>query len=215
MASTHPNRLGRGRVVDELGKRYDKLVVVARSLSPRRGSVAWLCRCDCGNERVVLGIQLRSGTVRSCGCNKVKHHRASEAIYKRWCGMVARCSNPKHVAYPLYGGRGIRVCERWLSFENFYADMGECPRPGMSLDRIDVNGEYSPANVRWADSKTQRNNQRAAPGRVASIVDAFVQRVSSGQVPSYSKAEVADLFRSLRFTLLGEWVPSVGEKQWR
>ncbi len=100
--------------------------------------------------------------IKSCGCGgrfKKTHGKARARVYKIHKGMIARCSNPKAMKYKLYGGRGIQVCDRWLKFENFLADMGE-PKPGESLDRIDPNGNYEPGNCRWADKILQANNKR-------------------------------------------------------
>lgn len=163
------------RVIDETGNRYGRLTVIERSSSVR-GAAAWLCQCDCGNTTVVIGTLLRKedGT-RSCGCLSVEHlvamnsthgHASSlngySPTYMSWLAMRDRCYRPTTRSYEHYGGRGIRVCDRWRnSFENFLADMGERPE-GMTLDRIDSDGDYTPGNCRWADSITQRANQRSA-----------------------------------------------------
>ena len=90
----------------------------------------------------------------------VTHNRTNTKEYRAWSSMKSRCSNPNVASYPNYGGRGITVCDRWLnSFENFFEDMGEAPE-GFELDRIDVNGNYTPDNCRWVDESTQAKNRR-------------------------------------------------------
>lgn len=95
---------------------------------------------------------------------KVKHGKAGTRIYRVWSEMIQRCTNPNNQHWDRYGGRGISVCERWLAFEGFYADMGDCPGPGLSLDRVDNDGNYEPANCRWATKFEQGINRAKKPG---------------------------------------------------
>jgi hypothetical protein len=132
------------------------------------GNSMWNCVCDCGNSKTVEGSHLRSGATKSCGClskefpHNFKHGQSKRGlttqIYKCWVQIMQRCYNPKHKHYKNYGGRGIKVCDRWHVFENFYVDMGDCPL-GLSLDRRDNNGNYELGNCRWATSKEQMNNR--------------------------------------------------------
>jgi hypothetical protein len=119
------------------------------------------CVCPCGQEFEALLYNVNSGHTTSCGCQNHRHkkHGMSQAReHHTWTGMKSRCMNPKNPSYANYGGRGIGVCENWRnSFEAFFKDMGPCPE-GHSIDRINVNGNYEPANCRWATSKVQANN---------------------------------------------------------
>lgn len=133
-----------------------------------RGSRHWICRCDCGQESVIVaGGSLKKGVSKSCGCLRKKltakkfrtHGRSSSRTYSIWHGMIRRCDDPRRQEYKNYGGRGITVCESWYSFNQFLADMGEAPK-GMSIDRINNDSGYSKDNCRWADKKTQANNTR-------------------------------------------------------
>lgn len=126
-----------------------------------------VARCDCGSEKTVHIGNLISGMSRSCGCLTVEtcrarattHGKSGTAIYNVWQGMIARCQRVGDARWVDYGGRGITVCERWQTFENFYADMGDKPT-GRSLDRIDNDGNYEPGNCRWATQKEQCSNTR-------------------------------------------------------
>lgn len=150
----------------EPGARFGRLVVLRRE-SLICGS-RWLVLCDCGASKSVAQRSLRSGSVKSCGClrrekliqRNATHGRTDTPLYLVWGTMFNRCYRPSHKGYKNYGGRGITVCDRWKSFENFLADMGERPSPTHSLDRIDPNGNYEPGNVRWSTKQEQCRNKR-------------------------------------------------------
>lgn len=144
------------------GQRFGRLVALRQQGRDSKGNAIWFCQCDCGKTILTRSDGLRSGHTQSCGCsrNKPRHgHRmkGSTRTYNTWDAMLSRCKNPR---FKYYYGLGVTVCERWLTFENFLADMGERPA-GTTLDRYpDPSGNYEPGNCRWATPKQQRNNQR-------------------------------------------------------
>lgn len=144
-------------VYDMEGKIFKRLTVLSRAGATTTGVATWNVRCVCGEEYVVSGALLRIGRAQPCRCRV--HGMCGTPTYAAWESMKQRCLNPTARSFKNYGGRGITVCERWLAFENFLADMGVRP-DGNELDRTDNSKGYSPENCRWVDRKTNNRNKR-------------------------------------------------------
>lgn len=172
-----------------VGFRGRYLVVTEYLGSNAHGESIFRCECVCGVSFTTRGGRLRDGSTQSCGCKRTAMVRAATTkhghsrgrdgkaspTYTSWRAMIVRCSNPNAHNYAFYGGAGVTVCDRWLTFENFLQDMGDRP-PGMTIDRVDVYGNYEPGNCRWASMKRQRRNCKNTPilqwrGRRQSIAD--------------------------------------------
>lgn len=141
------------------GMSFGFLTVIHRDGRTLDGHIKWLCQCKCGNKKAIAGNELKKGSTISCGCYRRRPNKKNNVSFITWRSMKDRCLNPKNKAYLYYGGRGIKVCERWLSFYNFLSDMGEKP-VGLTLERINTNGNYEPGNCKWATWEEQHNNTR-------------------------------------------------------
>lgn len=158
---------------DRIGEKYGRLEIVefdGRKKNPNSGfRYYWLCKCDCGNTKSIEYGKLQQNHTRSCGCLKPEtnikvfttHGLRKSAEYNSWSKMIDRCTNSKNISdYKDYGGRGISVCEKWLTFSGFIEDMGMKPNKEYSIDRIDVNGNYNKENCKWSTPLEQANNKR-------------------------------------------------------
>lgn len=157
------------RLIDLTGKTFGRLTVLKRDASGGGKRVRWICLCSCGNEKSIIGSSLLIGDTGSCGCLAVErlvsrtttHGLSKSSEYGVWRTMVSRCHNPNSTRYNDYGGRGISVCARWKdSFDNFITDMGRRPSRNHSIERVDNNGNYEPANCIWATKLEQGSNKR-------------------------------------------------------
>ena len=160
------------RLIDLTGQKFGRLTVIARA-EHKGKHLRWNCECECGNECVVASSHLRTGHTKSCGCyakevrsitgkSRSIHGMDGTPTYNSWRGIIKRCTDPNNASYQSYGGRGIKVCDRWMKFKNFLEDMGVKPE-GKSIDRKDTNGDYCPENCQWSTAKDQarnRNNNR-------------------------------------------------------
>lgn len=160
---------------DLTSQRFGRLTVVKRVENSASGGIQWLCTCDCGNKAIVMSGNLLNGHTQSCGC--LQKERTSEvhtvhshyygkdgkrsSLYRVWEAMKRRCLNPNDYFYDYYGGRGISVCSQWMEYEAFYDwALRNGYKKGLTIDRIDVNGNYEPSNCRWSTAKEQGRNKR-------------------------------------------------------
>lgn len=168
------------KLIDLAGQRFGKWTVGKQVGNTSGGGALWSCKCDCGTERAVIGTDLRTGKSASCGCTidpkrlgnmQRKHGGTGSRLYHTWKNMRSRCSNPNKPGYKNYGGRGISVCAEWDDFPTFqrWAETSGY-RSDLSIERMDVNGNYEPNNCMWAGAEVQSANRR------------FVQRAPDGEL---------------------------------
>lgn len=152
-----------------LGQKFGRLIVLSEA--PSRGRhYYWACACECGRQTTVCTTHLRSGKIDNCSCKKSErisvkirtHGQSHSPEFNSWASMWDRCTNKNNKSYSRYGSRGISVCERWDSFENFLADLGKRPSIKHSLNRLKNDGNYEPGNCTWSTKKEQANNRRSS-----------------------------------------------------
>lgn len=188
-----------------IGEKYGKLTAISRHEKSTNGKPYryFLWRCDCGNKKVINYYIVKRGASASCGCAKVEQNQSrakkpgkiiqDNPLYATWKGMVGRCLVTSNNAYDRYGGRGIKVCDRWLGdrgLENFCKDMGAKPSEDHSIDRIDNDGDYTPENCRWATrteqcSNTRRNRFVVIDGKRMTVLGAIRHYNLSGPPSTY------------------------------
>lgn len=198
-----------GKKLDLTGQKFNKLTAIKPvGLCENKRQVMWEFLCECGNTIQSKGSPVKSGYKKSCGCSvkdiNVKHGFSKTCLYNILNSIKTRCNNKNSKAYPHYGGRGIKICDRWLeSFENFYEDMGDRPSPNHSIERLDVNGDYHPDNCVWATSEVQARNHRKQSNNTTGVTG-VVKEMETRYKARWEDLEGASKSRSFSIQKYGE-----------
>lgn len=215
------------RLHDLQGQTFGRLTVLNRVPANNKRTY-WRCLCTCGAKVTVLSELLTNERTKSCGClrrelgivlgsNSRRHGEARDgkttSEYRMWGSMISRCCNPNHPAFHNYGGRGIRVCDRWRnSYEAFLADVGRRPAPNLSIDRIDNDGDYEPGNVRWATMTRQnRNKRRTVMATIGNVTKPLADWIDDAGIPRttfYHRRRRGMSVRDALFTPTTNWPDS-------
>ena len=156
------------RLIDLTGQTFGRLTVLKRAENSPSGRSRWLCQCECGNTCIVHSTSLHSGNTRSCGCLKAEvsrekattHGMSGTSLFNVWCAMHSRCLNKNNHSYGNYGGRGIRMCDEWMDSSTFFDwALANGYKEGLTIERIDVNGNYEPSNCKWITKAEQARNK--------------------------------------------------------
>lgn len=187
--------------MDIVGMQFNCLKVVEFYGRNKHKKKLYKCLCTrCGNEKIMIGTEVKNGYSKSCGClqrdsHKSKHGMTGTLIYNKWKGMKQRCYNPNYDFYHAYGGRGIKVCDEWKDdFIRFFKDMGNIPFEGAELDRIDNNDDYKPSNCRWVSHKENANNRREYKNKTGYTGVTYKPHLNKYQ---------AQLYKNKKFIYLG------------
>ena len=190
------------------GQKFGRLTILKEAQNRQTNHVYWLCQCDCGNIISVIAGNLNRVHTQSCGClqkerarkAKTKHGHAINGLetktYITWKSMIQRCKNSQKQGYKYYGGKGIAVCKRWKNFNSFLVDMGERPK-GMTIDRIDHNGNYDPDNCRWATQRQQMRN--SCNTKLSTLKVQIIKKLLKES--NLKQWEIAELFNITRATI--------------
>lgn len=198
--------MGNKHKILEIGNKFERLTIVSYAGVDKRNKTLYNVVCDCGSNLICFATELRQGHTKSCGClrselssKRMTSHGATKggekpSEFSTWCNMKQRCNDSNSKNYHRYGGRGIKVCDRWVnSYENFIADMGQKPSPKHTIDRKDNNGDYEPSNCRWATQKEQNNN--TSTNR---IIEYEGQKMTVSEASEKSGIKYATLLRRVR-----------------